>query len=495
MLRYMLCILLLTGQQSSEVFSQADSSLILSISNTSNKDYEVLISTFLGNEKRNYYGNRAPEALDEIWKHYLGKGITVISRNLGSREWEGAGWTGQPLLVREDTNLYLIQGAYDHHLKKIDAKTGKLIWQYKFDDVVKGTGSIWEAPDSFPLENRLIILQGSRLGVGNYLDTKHIPSFRAISYFTGRELWRLDVKWTSSYSRDADGSALILNDTAYAGLENSLFTVLDPSPYKAKIKDGMLQPEIFQEVELYTQVDVIAHKKNVVTESSPCLLNGIIYTASGSGHVHGYSLKEKRFVWDFYIGSDIDGSAIVTKDSCLLVSVEKQYIEGHGGLFKLDPSKKPEDAVIWYFPTGDRELSSWEGGIIGSSSVNDFYNDGTVPAIAAFSAIDGYLYVVEHDKPDSTKMAKGPRNEASYPQPKLLFSYKTGASISSPIIIGNKIISAGYGGIYLFEFDEDMNFRKMDHFPVTCESTPIVHDGRLYIASRNGYFYCLGKID
>ena len=55
----------------------------------------------------------------------------------------GAGWTGQPLLYKEDDSLYLIQGAYDHHLKKINARNGELIWQYKFDDVVKGTGTIW----------------------------------------------------------------------------------------------------------------------------------------------------------------------------------------------------------------------------------------------------------------------------------------------------------------------------------------------------------------
>lgn len=51
---------------------------------------------------------------------------------------EIAGWTGQPLLIKENGEPYLIQGASNHH-KKIRAKTGKLIWQYKFDDVIKGT--------------------------------------------------------------------------------------------------------------------------------------------------------------------------------------------------------------------------------------------------------------------------------------------------------------------------------------------------------------------
>ncbi|MBN2524278.1 MAG: hypothetical protein JXB24_13485 [Bacteroidales bacterium] len=454
---------------------------------------EVIIPTFLGNEQRNFYGINPPDTLEVLWKLYLGKGETIISRKLGSRIWAGAGWTGQPLLIKEDSGLFLIQGAYDHHLKKIHAETGEIIWQYKFDDVVKGTGTIWGAPDSFPPENRLIIFQGSRLGVGNYLDTKHIPSYRAISYYSGRELWRLDVKWTDSYSRDADGSALIINDTLYIGLENSLLTIINPSPYRASVKDGMLQPEIIQETKLYTKTDVINHKNNVVTESSPCLIDSIMYIASGSGHVFGYNLNQKKLVWDFYIGSDIDGSAIVTHDKCLLVSVEKQYIEGNGGAFKLDPSKSPEDAVVWYLPTGDIKYASWEGGIVGSGAVNDHYNKGKTAYLAAFSAIDGYLYVVMHDSIDAMRLVHGPRKEYKYPAPRIVFKYKIGNSISTPLLFEDKLIAASYAGIYLFDYDSDLNFKLLSKFPATFESTPIVYNGKVYIASRNGYFYCLGK--
>ncbi len=455
-------------------------------------DFNIIIPTFLGNEQRNYYGNEAPDELHVIWKHYLGKGKTVISRKLGEREWAGAGWTGQPLLVEEDSNLFIIQGAYDHHLKKINAHNGKLIWQYKFDDVVKGTGSIWYNSGSEELKNRVVILQGSRLGVGNYLDTKHIPSYRAISYFTGEELWRLDVKWTDSYSRDADGSALIIKDTVYIGLENSLFTVLDPDYNNAAMIDNMLQPKIYQETKLYEQKDVITHKNNVVTESSPALLNGKIYIASGSGHVYGYDLLTDQLTWDFYIGSDIDGSAIVTSDSCLLVSVEKQYIKGNGGVFKLDPSKLPDKAVIWYFPTEDTLFSGWEGGVIGSVGINDQYVKDDEPRFAVINAIDGYMYVVDHMKVDTGKKVKGPDGVRLYPKPELIYKKQTGPSISTPIIVKNRIISAGYHGLYLFVIDESMNIKLLSKIPATFEATPVVHNRRIYVASRNGYFYCLG---
>ena len=454
----------------------------------------VIIGTYLGNAQRNYYGNRAPEKLDVIWKHYLGEGETVISRNLGSRTWAGAGWTGQPLLVQEENGLFLIQGAYDHNLKKINAATGEIVWEYEFDDVVKGTGSLWYNSNPSDPENALVILQGSRLGVGNFLDTPHIPSYRAISYFSGKELWRLDVKWTDSYSRDADGSALIIGDTAYIGLENSLFTVLDPDPSRAVMKNGMLQPEILQERKLYRPEDVSKHSYNVVTESSPSRLKNHIYVASGSGHVWGYNLESRELDWDFYTGSDMDGSAIVTADGGLLVSVEKQYIAGPGGAFKLDPSRPPGDAVVWYHPVADSSFSSWEGGIIGSVGISDHYHPGVSVQYAAFVGIEGTLWVVDHLKTDSTRWVLGPDSIALYHPPAVIFTTYVGPSISTPIFCQDKLIVTGYHGIRLYQFNSEGNFRLLDKLGPACESTPIVHDGRIYIASRNGYLYCLGEV-
>lgn len=451
-----------------------------------------IIQTFLGNWQRNFYGKDAPNTLDLVWKHYLGKGETVISRKIGSKIWAGAGWTGQPLLVQEKGKLYLIQGAYDHHLKKIDAKTGNIVWQYEFDDVVKGTGTIWVNNNSDKPENRIVILQGSRLGVGNYLDSKHIPSFRAISYFTGKELWRMDQKWTNSYSRDVDGSALMLNDTAYIGLENSYFTVFDPDYRNGKMLDGMFQPHIIQERKLYTMDDVYKHKNNVVTESSPSLLGDRIYVSSGAGRVWGYNLKTRQLDWDFYIGSDMDGSAIVTSDSCIMVSVEKQYIKGKGGAFKLDPKKGAKNAAVWYYPVENNDFAGWEGGIIGSVGINDSYVDSDQTHLAAFVGIDEYLYVVDHRSIDSTKTVLGPDSISVYNTPKLMYKYKVGPSISTPIFVGNKLIVAGYWGIYLFQYNDQNQFELLDKRDGSFESTPIAWNNKIYIASRDGYLYCFG---
>ena len=451
---------------------------------------EVIIPTFLGNKQRNFYGFNPPDNLEIKWKKYLGKGKTVISRKIGEKEWEGAGWTGQPLLVEEGDELFLIQGAYDHNLKKIRASNGETIWEYTFDDVIKGTGSIWYQPGYPEQENRLVILQGSRLGVGNYLDSDHIPSYRAVSYFTGRELWRHDVKWTHSYSRDVDGSALIIGDTAYIGLENSLFTVFDPDYRNARMKDSMLQPKILKQRRLYDMPDVEKHDYNVVTESSPSLLRNHIYVTSGAGHVYGYNLKTGELDWDFYIGSDLDGSAVVTSDSCLMISVEKQYIKGKGGALKLDPSKSPENSVVWYYPTDSTDLLSWKGGIIGSIGINDNYAEKNKEKLAAFTGLDGYLYVVNHQKLQPENKVPGPDSTTYYPTPQLIYKKKVGPSISTPVFYENKLLVATYDGLYLFEYDKQLNFVLKDKFAAPFEATPIAYNGCIYIASRNGYLYC-----
>ena len=467
----------------------------------------ALIPTFLGNETRNYYGNRAPSKLNIIWKINLGKGETIVGSE--TKMWVGAGWTGQPLYIRNDDVDYIIQGAYDYHLRKINAATGQVIWKYKFDDVIKGTATFFENKKAENIENRYIIMQGSRRGFGVSINARLNPSYRAISFMTGKELWRLNSKRTFSYSRDVDASALIIRGIAYIGLENAIFTVFDPDPSVATIREGILQPKILDEDSLWQETDRKLHGGNLVTEASPALLGDRVYVASGSGHVYGYNLHTHSIDWDFFIGSDMDGTTIVTDDSCLLVSVEKQYIEGQGGVFKLDPRKKPKDAVIWYFPTKDKKFVSWLGGIIGSVAINDYYKNTKeeivfsdsskkkyqdIPNIAAFIGIDGYLYVVNHKKLVADKTVSGPRNENEYATPELVFKYKIGPSIGSPIIVDNKLIATGYEGIYLFEFDENMKFRLVQktNFGIS-ESTPIVMDGRMYIASRDGYLYCLGE--
>jgi len=453
-----------------------------------------IISTYLGNEQRNYYGNRAPEKLDTLWKIYLGEGISPAYGN-PNKIWKGAGWTGQPLFIREGENNFLVQPCFDYNLKKINAKTGEIVWQYTFDDILKGSPTFWENTSETDPEKRYVILQGSRMGRFNTLETEIVPSFRAVSYLTGKELWRMNSKRTDCYSRDVDGSALIVGDTAYLALENGIFTVFSPDVRNLKKRDGIKQPLIFNEIQYYSSDDLATHGNDVVSESSPTLLNGVVYTPAGSGHVFGHSITQNATVWDYNIGTDMNGTAPVTDDNCLIVSIEKQYKQGPGGVFKINPSKEPALAVQWFFPVPDKKWLHWEGGIVGSVAVNDAYVSGDTVRIAAFVDVSGFFYVVKHQVIDKNRMAQAPEGALWFPTPELLFRDRVPPAISTPLIVEDKIVVPTDNGLFLYKIDyATERVTLIDSVPgLEIDATPIAVDGKIYVAVRDGYLYCFGK--
>jgi outer membrane protein assembly factor BamB len=454
------------------------------------QELKLINATYLGNEKRNYYGEDAPGKLDIIWKTDLGEGMTKVGSK--ERNWKGSGWTGQPLMVEEEGELFLIQGSLDHHLRKINAGSGEIIWEYEFPDAIKGTGALWT--DN---KNGLMIIQGSRRGLNYSTWSSNLHPLRAVSYRNGKELWRYHLQRGASYSTDVDGTALIVNDTVYIGLENGNFVVFDPRLDKAESYKEFKRPVTLEKHALYHVDDKVRHGQNLITESSPSRLGDRIYITAGSGHVYGYNLKTRKIDWDFFVGADMDGSPTVTYDDCILVSVEKQYIEGQGGVFKLDPSKPADSScVVWYFPTENdsAEFAVWKGGVIGTATVNDASKSKGMPYLAGISAIDGYLYLLEHDQVD-TAMVWGPNLKYRYHKPRFLASRWIGKSISTPLFIGDRIVAASYSGVSLFEFDENQKLQRLERRYIGgVESTPFVYGGRIYVGSRDGYLYCLGEL-
>lgn len=453
--------------------------------------FRVINSTFLGGNQRNYYGNFCSDSLNLIWKHELGSGKTIVTAQAGVEIWAGAGWTGQPLITEEYGVQYIYQGAYDHHLKKLRLDSGKLVWQYEFDDILKGTGSIAIITDAADSLNRLVIYQGSRKGLQYSVSDTAVASFRAVSCFTGKEIWRMPMDHTDCYSSDVDASALFLGNRGYIGLENGYFVSFDPLK-QLHWNDTAMRPQLLHKELIYSQSDKAAHGGNLVTEASPVLLGDHIYIASGCGHIFGFNLTTEKFDWDMNIGCDIDGTPVATSDNCLLIAIEKQYIPGHGGVMKINPARKPDNCVDWYYPTGDRNFSSWIGGVIGSVSINDNYRNLNDPYLAAFTGIDGMLTVVNY-KETTSDMVAGPDGKTLYPKPHVVFVKDIGPSISTPIFTGGHLVAAGYEGVRVFRHAAFKEFTETDFRPGMFEATPITHDGRVIIASRDGFLYCMGS--
>ncbi|MBN1384372.1 MAG: PQQ-binding-like beta-propeller repeat protein [Elusimicrobia bacterium] len=441
----------------------------------------IKIPTFLGNWRRNFYGfSSVPKKLDIIWKKHIGGAESGYGK--GKRKWYGTGWTGQPLIVEENGKEYLIIGTFNHHLYKLDARTGEEIWKYRFDDIIKATPTIFFNPDADNKENEIVILCGSRRGVGKPLNTESVESFRAVSYFTGRKLWGIKIPKTESNSRDVDASALVYKGTIYIPAENGYLYILD------------LNGDLIKQVKLYTSDDVKKHRNNVIAEASPALYNGILYIASGSGHIYGIDTNSHEIVWDFYCGADMESTPVINNYGCMFVGIEKEYIKGNGGVFKIDLNNPIGEQVVWFFPTENKKFAGWLGGVVGSVAISSYPEP-----IVAFTAIDGHVYIVSQDEFEKD-LVLGPNKKNKYKTPKLLWKENIGSSISTPVFIDNHLIVAGYDKkLHIFDIEmtdeEEICVTESDSFSTTgsFESTPVVSDMKIYIGSRNGWFYCLGE--
>lgn len=472
---------------------------------------ELLVPTYLGNDRRRFYGRGIPQKLGLLHQFPLGSGRTYLGGR--STVWTGAGWTGQPTLTKDLGKLYLTIGSFDRGLKKIDLVTQELVWQYQFDDIIKGTATIYIDPTAKD-ENRVVILQGSRLSYTPPNLTKAPSSFRAISFRTGQELWRLSFRRTPSYSRDNDSSPIDLGQgLLFNAGENSIGYFLNGSILAAQTTQGTTQPQILSEVQLYEPIDARKYGGNLVTESSPSRIGDRLYISAGGGRIWGIDLETRQIVWRFLAGGDLDGSLSISNDDKLFCALERERVPGQGGVFKLDPTKPENEAVDWFFPTLNRNFSTWQGGVIGSVALNDEYRSPEIPALFATNAIDGNLYIGSQHQITGVRV-KDPFLMTTYNTPLIVFQQPIGSSISTPIFTeGNRLVAAGYNGVYLFQLQFEparsdtpgavpndngefyrVTAEEIDHFKpgISFESTPIVWEGLVRICSRDGWLYTLG---
>ena len=362
-----------------------------------------------------------------------------------------------------------------------------------------------------------MVLQGSRRGANKSLGAAIVPSFRAISFRTGRELWRLNIHRTDSYSRDNDSSAIAFTNGSSGEIfnvgENAIGYFLSASTARARPKNGITQPEILREIKLYENADIARYRGNLVAESSPAVWDDRLYLSSGGGRIYGLDIATRQIVWRFRAGGDLNGSIAISRDGKLFATIDREKIPGLGGAFKLDPSRPDPECVEWFMPTLDRGFGDWQGGITASVAIDDEYRSAETPPLFATSSVDGNLYIGSQLETSGT--AAGPLRDRNYPKPKILATYPIGASISTPIFTdGNRLVAAGYGGVHLFRLVFEvataaddaarvatgssgtryrLRLELLDRVPGSFESTPVVWDGKIYLCSRDGGLYTFGQ--
>ncbi len=388
-----------------------------------------------------------------------------------TREWCGTGWTGQPIVWdRDDGVTEIIFGSFDGRVYFLDGDTGdQLRAPFQTGFQIKGTGAL--DPDGYP-----IFYIGSRDGQLRALALDREPV---------EELWSLSPHPQRVWNDDWDGSPAILDDVLYVGGEDSWFRAV--RLHRDYDDDGRVtvDPEVLVELpgftdELFAQIG----DRNVSIENSVAIdvARDRLAFANSGGRVVVLRLSElaagrAEILLDVWLGDDIDASIVIDPaDGALYVAIELQRFLPRafevGQLVRLDV-EQPDNPIVWSIDVPPRQTNE-DGGLWATPALHN----GLLYAITH----PGELLVV--DTADGT----------------VLFRDDVGwHAWSSPVIVGD-----GNDAQLLVATCTDPQLRAYDladpaqpselwriGLPGCIESTPAVWDGRIWVGSRDGFFYAI----
>jgi WD40 repeat protein len=276
-----------------------------------------------------------------------------------TKQWCGAGWTGQPTVHERDGRTWLIFNAYDGAVHFVDALTGEEILKpFVTGDIIKGTVTV--DPDGYPL-----VYSGSRDNFFRVLSIEGIDSAGPNGELgQAKELWRLSADAVSPtlWNNDWDGSAVVLEDYLFEGGENSQIHVVKLNRgYDANGKVTVNPVLVFNAPGWDDQLlrDLAGRSPTEVSiENSVAVDGDTVYFANSGGLVQGWDMAPLRNgeiptrTFRFWTGDDTDATIVIDEDGFLYVGVE--YERGLarsaevGQLIKLDP-RRPDDPMVWSF--------------------------------------------------------------------------------------------------------------------------------------------------
>ncbi|MFH0916644.1 MAG: PQQ-binding-like beta-propeller repeat protein [bacterium] len=442
------------------------------------------LTMFRGNASRTYYGEGpVPADPDILWKFGPMSGT---STNLGkTTTWTGTGWTGQPCIFERDGKTWVVFGAYDYKIHFLDAATGdRLLPDFKGGDIFKGSAVV--DPDGYPL-----IYMGCR-------DNKW--RIIAIDRDNPTELFNLDADTLPNrvWNDDWDSSVVIRNDYAFEGGENSHFYILKLNRgYDASGK-VTVDPQIVLDFPSWTQalLDKLG-SKDVSVENSPCLVGDRVYFSNSGGLVQGLdvsaTLRELKdgeqpatgkaaypVVFKFWTGDDTDATIVADEEGFLYVCQHRDESRGLsaratdvGQIIKLDPRSDGQttDPVVW-----SKAVTKLSGGVSGVWATPCIYKH--------------MLYVPTH----GGALLGIDRRTGEIVWEKTLTEHTWASCI---VVDKTLIVGDTYGVLHAWDVsDTSVDPPVVWEYKLASgsalESTPAVWKGRIYLGSRDGYFYCFG---
>ena len=430
------------------------------------------ITTFRGNLTRTYYGEGpVPRRPEILWRYPPSGGLCSRSTDeSGTKSWCGVGWTGQPNVIPGPRGrLELRFGAYDSNYHFLNARTGEQLRENLVTgDLAKGSAT--SDPDGYPL-----YYAGSRDDL-----------FRIVALDRGapKVLWSLDANTSApdpTWNNDWDGAALVVGDYLIEGGENSWLHVIKLNRGWTRSGKVRVRPRVVLTIPSWdNQLARDAPDRHFSIESSVAYHQGVVYFANSAGLVQGWDIsgvlrggRRARRVLRFWTGDDTDASIVIDEQGALYVASELEKMNARalevGQLMKLDP-ERPRRPLVWSVPI--RETSDGAGGSWSTPAL-----DRELVYVATNA---GGLLAVDRDSGKE-------RWRIALPGP----------TWSSPVVIDDVLLQGDCAGD-LHAYDvSDQRRAPPELWKVSLggciEATPSVWRGRVFVGTRAGAMYALGK--
>ncbi|HRK09071.1 MAG TPA: PQQ-binding-like beta-propeller repeat protein [Pseudobdellovibrionaceae bacterium] len=437
------------------------------------------LTMFRGNPTRTFYGTGPlpRQTPRQLWRYPDRPMCSESCVGKQCSTWCGSGWTGQPVVwERPDGITEVIFGAYDRQVHFVDAQTGRPTRApYPTGDIIKG--SVTLDPDGFPL-----LYFGSR-------DNKY--RVLALDQEPVREVYSLNAHNVARrlWNDDWDGNASIVEDRLFIGGENSWFYVVKLNRSRDSQGRVRVQPEIEVQMPGWTpemQRQLGNHMLSI--ESSVVVFGTRAYWTNSGGMVVGVDWtrvknKQAEVVFTYWVGDDVDATPVIDERGHLYIAVEyeleqgraqrasRQRIEEVGQLIKLDPHNT-RDPKIWSIAIPPRG-GDGKGGIWSTPALDLKRNQIIV------TTHPGDLIILDRDTGREKHRQRLGFHEWS-----------------SPIVIGDDLLlgRCQKTGLEMWDLaSSSLTSLWSTRSPTGCvESTPAVWRGRIYVGSRDGYFYAFG---
>jgi outer membrane protein assembly factor BamB len=442
----------------------------------------VGLTMFRGNPTRTFFGSGpVPRtAPGELWRFPEADNQQMCGQSPVGQDpkvWCGSGWTGQPVVwERPDGITEVIFGAYDKAIHFLDADTGERTRpDFDMGDIIKG--SVTLDPDGYPL-----LYTGSR-----------DPRFRiiALDEEEPREVWSLHARSVEGiWNDDWDSNPVIIDDMLYEGGENSWWFAVKLN--RAYDDDGKVtvNPEVVYQMPAWTDelTEIFGRQHSV--ENSTAVFGQRAYFATSAGRIVGVDVSNvetggAEVFFDFWNGDDTDATITIDAEGYLYVvshadtakrnNTAARRVREVGDLAKLDPDN-PDDPVVWSvsLPAArSQDAGAW-----------------ATPALH----VDAGLLFVATDAGDLVAVDTATGE-------KVWEDFIGGNAWSSPVIVDDTLVVGidcltSSSGFRSYDLTDPRSPTKMWDVVVgtgACiESTPAVWDGRIYVGSRDGFFYALG---